>query len=52
MKPMLQMMRSVVAGLLGIKAEEASNGDWWEVDFILVILLGSGAAGIIAWMSI
>jgi hypothetical protein len=46
---MLRRIRSVIAGLLGIKAEAAKNGEWWEIDLVLVILLGAAAAGFIAW---
>ncbi|WP_267886227.1 hypothetical protein [Porphyrobacter sp. AAP60] len=41
-----------MAQRLGIKDDSAKNGDWWEIDFILVILLGSLLAGGIAWSSL
>lgn len=49
---MLRALRTVVAGLLGLRDGSASNGDWWETDLILVILFGSAVAGLIAWNSI
>ena len=41
----------MIAGLLGIKAEAAKNGEWWEIDLILIILFGAATVGIIAWAS-
>lgn len=49
---MIRALRSMVAGLLGLKDVSASNGDWWETDLILVILCGSAVVGLIAWNSI
>ncbi len=47
----LRALRRWIAELFGIRDEAAANGDWWEIDFILVILLGTAATGIIALLS-
>ena len=31
---------------------QAQTGDWWEVDLILVVLLGSLVVGLSAWISL
>jgi len=47
---MLRALRSWMAGVLGIKNESAKNGDWWETDFILVLISGSFLAAILGWL--
>jgi len=47
----LRSLRSWLADRLGVRAEAAKNGDWWEIDLILVVVLGSVAAGLIALLS-
>lgn len=49
---MLRLIRSALAAMMGLSSEAARNGDWWEIDLILVVLLGSAALGLIAWVSI
>jgi hypothetical protein len=46
----LYQLRSYLAGLLGISDERARNGVWWEIDFIIVLLLGAFGFGAYAWM--
>ena len=43
-------LRSAIAALLGVSAKEASNGTWWETDFILVIFFGAAILGVAAWL--
>jgi len=45
----LYQLRSYFAGLLGISDERARNGVWWEIDFIIILLLGAFAYGAYAW---
>jgi hypothetical protein len=46
----LYKVRSALAGLLGIGDEQARNGVWWEIDLIIVVLVGAFALGAFAWM--
>jgi hypothetical protein len=48
----LRSLRSFIAGILGVSAESARNGDWWEVDLIIVTILGVFLLGIMAWSSL
>lgn len=48
----MRPLRSFLADLLGVRNESARNGDWWEMDLIIVVLGGVFAAGIIAWFSL
>lgn len=50
-QPDLRSVRSWLAERLGLRAEAAQNGDWWEIDLILVLFFGSVAAGLIALLS-
>lgn len=45
----VKAIRSWVADRLGIHSESARDGDWWEIDLIVVILFGSAVAGWLAW---
>jgi hypothetical protein len=45
----LYQLRSILAGLFGISDERARNGVWWEIDFIIVLLLGAFGLGAYAW---
>lgn len=47
----LRLIRSWIASMFGVKAEAARNGDWWEIDLLLVILLGAIALGAAAWLN-
>jgi hypothetical protein len=49
---MVRGLRSFIAGILGIRDDSARNGDWWEIDLILVILGGSIIAGVTAFLSL
>lgn len=42
------LIRSWVLDKLEIRSTESRNGAWWEVDFIIVLLLGSGILGALA----
>jgi hypothetical protein len=46
----LDRVRSLIAKIFGISAQEARDGSWWETDFILIILLGALLLGISAWL--
>ena len=50
-KMLITKIRGWVADRLGLKSAEARSGSWWEVDFIIVLLLGSGLAAVLAWGS-
>jgi len=43
-------IRSWLLERLGIPSQEARDGEWWEVDAILVLLLGSALLGIAAFV--
>ncbi len=42
-------LRSAVAALFGIAADDARRGLWWEIDLLLVVLIGALALGVAAW---
>jgi hypothetical protein len=44
-----RLAREWVANRLGIEDEAARNGQWWEIDLVIVIFCGSIVAGLIAW---
>jgi hypothetical protein len=46
-RSMITWLRSLVADAFGIRDPQAKRGGWWEIDLILVIMLGSIALG--AW---
>lgn len=46
----LHLLRTTLAGLLGISDERSGNGTWWEIDLILVVLAGAMALGVFAWL--
>lgn len=48
----LYHLRSALAGLLGISDEKARNGTWWEMDLIIVVLVGAFALGAFAWVQL
>ena len=45
----LTRMRQWLLRRLGIDTSEALDGRWWEVDLLLVLLLGGLALGLLAW---
>ena len=45
----LYKLRSAVAALFGAKHEDARNGLWWEVDLLLLLMVGSALLGVLAW---
>jgi hypothetical protein len=45
-KGLLHFLRTEIARALGITADEAKRGIWWEIDLILVVLAGSVVLGI------
>lgn len=49
LRSFLYQVRSAFALLLGISSENARNGDWWEIDLVLVVLAGAFVLGAIAW---
>jgi hypothetical protein len=44
---MITWLRSLVAHAFGIRDPQAKRGGWWEIDLVLVIMLGSIVLG--AW---
>jgi hypothetical protein len=44
-----RLVREWLANRLGIEDEAARNGQWWEIDLVIVIFCGSILAGLIAW---
>lgn len=51
-KGLIFRMRSAVAALFGVAADDAQRGVWWEVDLLLVLLIGAFALGIAAWSAL
>ena len=49
MSRILTQMRQWLLRRLGIDTSEALDGRWWEVDLLLVLLLGGLALGMLAW---
>ncbi|MGB3470864.1 MAG: hypothetical protein WBA51_08590 [Erythrobacter sp.] len=49
MDSVLARIRGWLADRLDIKAQDARDGRWWEIDFILVLLLGVIVLGFLAW---
>jgi hypothetical protein len=47
----LDTIRGTLARLLGVHAQEAASGEWWEIDLILVVLAGAAVMGGIAWIA-
>jgi hypothetical protein len=45
----ISIIRKWVADRLGLKDEAAVKGEWWEIDLIIVILLGASLVGLFAW---
>jgi hypothetical protein len=41
----------LIAKLFGVRDDAAVDGDWWEIDVILVILLAAAATGTFAVLS-
>jgi hypothetical protein len=48
----INLLRSRLAALLGLSRREASDGIWWEIDLILVVLLGAGTLGVFAFLQL
>lgn len=48
----MRTLRLWLATALGIKAEAAKNGDWWEIDLIIALLFGAFLAGGLAWIAL
>lgn len=44
---MVSQLRAWLAKRLGLKDQAARDGTWWEIDFILVLFVGSVIWG--AW---
>jgi hypothetical protein len=47
-KGLLYRIRSALSSTLGLASEEARRGQWWEIDLIIVTLLGSFMLGLAA----
>ena len=47
----MRFLRLWMADLLGVRDEAATNGEWWEIDLLIVLFFGCVAAGAIAWFS-
>ena len=48
----MRSIRKFIASLLEVKDQEATNGEWWEIDLIIVILLGSFVLGLASLMGV
>lgn len=48
----ITFLRGLIARKLDVEDQAASNGDWWEIDLIIVLLLGSVAVGIWAFLQL
>lgn len=48
----VRIMRAWIATRLGIKDEAAQDGSWWEIDAVIVLLLGSAVLGLAAWIKL
>jgi hypothetical protein len=48
----LYRLRTAITHLFGVSSEDARHGRWWEVDLLLVVLLGAFILGAIAWIQI
>lgn len=46
----MRLLRSWIAGIFQIRDEAAQGGEWWEIDLLIVLILGSLAAGALAWL--
>ena len=42
----IDWLRRHVADLLGIQDKAASRGEWWEIDVVIAIIMGSIIIGI------
>ena len=49
---LIQTMRQWIAKRLGLNSRDATNGSWWEVDLILVFLLGVFCLGLVAALGV
>ena len=49
---MIMRMRKWLLQRLGMGASGAQDGRWWEVDLLLVLLLGCVTLGILAWFGL
>ncbi|WP_394729333.1 hypothetical protein [Altererythrobacter sp. GH1-8] len=47
---LLSAMRQWIAKRLGITAREARDGQWWEIDFLLVFFAGILILGLAAFL--
>lgn len=45
-------VRGQIAAILGIESGDAASGKWWEIDLIIVVLLGAFALGVAAMISL
>jgi hypothetical protein len=45
----LRFIRTWIARRLGLSSEAARDGDWWEIDLIVVILAGAVVLGAAGW---
>jgi hypothetical protein len=48
----IRMLRQWVMRRLGIRSEEAANGEWWEIDLIIAFLFAITLAGGVALMTL
>lgn len=47
----IHRIRGFLADRLGLRSSQARSGEWWEIDMILIVLLGSFILGVSAWIS-
>lgn len=48
----VSFLRSLVVNALEVQAQEAKDGDWWEVDLIMVVIGGSFLSGFWALLNL
>ena len=48
---LIRRLRTYILKRLGIETPEHRTGLWWELDLLLVILLGTWAFGLVALFS-
>ncbi|MEE4211200.1 MAG: hypothetical protein V2I43_18270 [Parvularcula sp.] len=45
----MRLIRTWIARRFGLGSEAARNGDWWEIDLVVVILAGAVFLGAAGW---
>jgi hypothetical protein len=48
----MRHLRAWLAEAFGIRDDAAKNGEWWEIDFVIVILFGAILAGVLGALAL